>query len=190
MSPSTSVSEATTQEQQTIEEAFVAVYVAARTNGTIPTPADGLQCIVDAERKVAGMEATAARVAASKGTKRVHWIEEAQSHDEPRAFKIRSRKSTGDTTEDLSPESMDARESPISARPEVWATMRRTGLPASGSRPVNPHMKERKRSWQGTPRPGQLSSPLNLLRQLVSAYPRGCNGCRWISGPSREGSPD
>lgn len=34
MSPSKSVSEAT-QEQQTIEEAFIAVYVAARTNGKI-----------------------------------------------------------------------------------------------------------------------------------------------------------
>ena len=86
--------------------------MAARTNGTFPTPADGLQCVVDTERKVAGMEATAARVAASKGTKRVHWIEEAQSHDEPRALKTRSRKPTGDTTEDLSPESMDAPRKP------------------------------------------------------------------------------
>ena len=71
MSPSTSVSEAT-QEQQTFEGTFNAVYVAARTDGTLPTPADGLTFIADAERKVSEMEATAARVAASKGTKRVH----------------------------------------------------------------------------------------------------------------------
>ena len=80
--------------------------------GHFPRRADGLQLIADAERKVTEMEATAARVAVSKGTKRVHWIEEAQSHDEQRATKICSRKSTGDTTEDLSPESMDAPRKP------------------------------------------------------------------------------
>ena len=82
--------------------------MAARTDGTLPTPADGLQFIANAERKVAEMQATAARVAASKGTKRVHLVEEAQSDDEQRVSKTRFGKSTGDTSEKLSTASRDA----------------------------------------------------------------------------------